>query len=427
MVVCLLLAARWESEVAAASALTLALRSFLRDCRRGFLDDRSAASAYRNARILRRHPTPSVYAFRNLLIGFVVLIYIALAAYVGVSAFMRSTPDAGINRLWLWVCLWSVPIGFGAAALIVEASLKHGKATTNSTSLLHAWALQSRWIVLMMAIAPLAVLSMFIVARTLVHQPLVGADPASWFRRVGFEVSYGVPLVLVAAHVHRLRDSRPIERLGIRSWAAVQRGGDDDRAGAHRPRRWSVGRQSLDHSRTGERHRFKHRRTNLAGKYRRASQENADGRGRRDRPKARRCASSKSQAAESVGRSFCALAAVARIASAGGGDSGRCVSCPCYGALGDGVVAPWRDVELGVGRRWASGMVGARVVGCRGGLAFVGTTNRADARRDICGGAGEYRRSHGVAAVGRSRTSVPCADGRFVPGGVVTACWVRGR
>ena len=132
------------------------------------------------------------------MIGFVIAIYIALAAYVGISAFMRSTPDAGINRLWLWVCLWSVPIGLGAAALIVEASMGHGKATTNSTSLLHAWALQSRWIVLMMAIAPLAVLSMFIVARTLVHQPLVGADPASWFRRVGFEVSYGVPLVLVA-------------------------------------------------------------------------------------------------------------------------------------------------------------------------------------------------------------------------------------
>jgi hypothetical protein len=64
--------------------------------------------------------------------------------------------------------------------------------------MLSVWALQSRWVAVMMAIAPLAVLVMFIVARTLVHQPIVGPDPASWFRRVGFEISYGVPLVLVA-------------------------------------------------------------------------------------------------------------------------------------------------------------------------------------------------------------------------------------
>ena len=93
--------------------------------------------------------------------------------------------------------------------------------------------------------------------------------------------------------------------LGIRSRAAVQRGGDDDRAGPHRPRRWSVGRQSLDHSRPSERRCFRHRRANLAGKYRRTPQENADARGRRDRRK-RRCPNSKSQAVESVGRSFCA-------------------------------------------------------------------------------------------------------------------------
>jgi hypothetical protein len=83
-------------------------------------------------------------------------------------------------------------------ALIVEAEVERSRTSRQSASMLRVWALQSRWVVLMMAIAPMAVLMMFIVARTLVHQPLVGADPASWFRRIGFECSYGVPLVLVA-------------------------------------------------------------------------------------------------------------------------------------------------------------------------------------------------------------------------------------
>ena len=173
MVVCLLLAPRWESEVATASALRwLSAVFFATAAVVSWMIERAGSKRQES----RSAPTRS-YAFRNLLIGFVVLIYIALAAYVGVSAFMRSTPDAGINRLWLWVCLWSVPIGLGAAALIVEASMGRRNAATNSTSLLHAWALQSRWIVLMMAIAPLAVLSMFIVAAHACSSAARGSRP----------------------------------------------------------------------------------------------------------------------------------------------------------------------------------------------------------------------------------------------------------
>ncbi len=46
--------------------------------------------------------------------------------------------------------------------------------------------------------APLVIFCAFVLAATLDQHPLVGPDPASWFLRVGVDVSYGVPLILVA-------------------------------------------------------------------------------------------------------------------------------------------------------------------------------------------------------------------------------------
>jgi hypothetical protein len=109
MIVCLLLAARWESQVASASALRWFSAVFFAIA--------AAASwmierATNNRQVLPANvhsdagggvasvgSKQSVYTFRNLLIGFVALVYITLAAYVGASAFMRSTSDAGVNKL----------------------------------------------------------------------------------------------------------------------------------------------------------------------------------------------------------------------------------------------------------------------------------------------------------------------------------------
>jgi hypothetical protein len=208
MSMCLLVAARWESQVATASALRWLSAVFFGGAAAASWLTESAAAKRQvgpadgypdsSSRVALTTTMQSICTLRNLLIAFVVLIYIALAAYVGLSALNRAAPDPRISKLWLWISLWSVPIGLGAVALIVESARDRSTSSQKSASMLRAWALESRWVVLIMALAPMAVLLMFIVARTLIRQPLVGADPASWFRRIGFEISYGVPLVLVA-------------------------------------------------------------------------------------------------------------------------------------------------------------------------------------------------------------------------------------
>ena len=62
-----------------------------------------------------------------------------------------------------------------------------------------------------LAAAPAAILLTFAVAKALDQQPIVGPDPASWFRRVRLRVSYGVPLVVIALTFigYAIRDRSP--------------------------------------------------------------------------------------------------------------------------------------------------------------------------------------------------------------------------
>ena len=48
----------------------------------------------------------------------------------------------------------------------------------------------------------------FAVATALDQHPIVGPDPASWFRRIGWDVTYGVPLAMIALTLvgHAIRD-----------------------------------------------------------------------------------------------------------------------------------------------------------------------------------------------------------------------------
>ena len=61
---------------------------------------------------------------------------------------------------------------------------------------------------LVLAFCPLAIVCAFAVAKALDQHPIVGPDPASWFRRIGWDVSYGVPLALIALGLvgHAIRD-----------------------------------------------------------------------------------------------------------------------------------------------------------------------------------------------------------------------------
>ncbi len=203
IVIGLLLAARWEGQVAVASAL--------RWLSAGLFAIASVASWTIERAATRRGGTsggtgftsaaaaaPSNRMVRDLLVGFVVLVYVAMGAYVVQSSLMRSTLDAGVNKLWPWIAVWSLPTGLVALALVIVAAANRQKSLQEATLWGRTWLLQSRWVMMLLAAAPAAVAVTFIVAHALDQQPLVGPDPASWFRRIGFEASYGVPLVLVA-------------------------------------------------------------------------------------------------------------------------------------------------------------------------------------------------------------------------------------
>jgi len=200
VVMCLLLAARWESQVAVASAL--------RWLSAGFLAMASAAAWAVDRAAVRRRASPGAAAaeaaspsnrnFRELLVGFNVWVYAAMGAYVAQSALMRSTMDANVQNLWPWVVAWALPLGLAALAFVVAAEFERRTTERLASRSAGAWVLQLRYVMMLLAIAPAAVLLTFVVAKALDGQPLVGPDPASWFRQIGFELSYGAPLVVVA-------------------------------------------------------------------------------------------------------------------------------------------------------------------------------------------------------------------------------------
>ena len=67
--------------------------------------------------------------------------------------------------------------------------------STATTAPTDDWLIGSRNALL--AAAPLAVLLTFAVARALDQYPIAGPLPTSWFRRIGWDVSYGVPLATI--------------------------------------------------------------------------------------------------------------------------------------------------------------------------------------------------------------------------------------
>jgi len=191
---CPLLAARWEAEVAVASALRWISAIF-------FL----AASA---ALWITRHGRDEMVtgidnlrwtAVRNLLVTLAVLVYVAMGCYVASRALWLAGPSRAIEELIPWVFGWAVVAGIFALALPAVLQRKIDTPLP-STGLRNA--------VLLAAVAPLATVGAFAVAAALDQHPIVGPDPASWFRRIGWDVTYGVPLALVALGLvgHAVRD-----------------------------------------------------------------------------------------------------------------------------------------------------------------------------------------------------------------------------
>src|SRR5262245_9866986 len=125
---------------------------------------------------------------RNFLVTAVVLVYVAMGLHVFQAALWR----AGVppNLVWLWPYLLAWALVAGIIGLLAP------RVTTTSGERL-SWGLHARDVLLMLAVAPLAILIMFAAATALDQHPIVGPEVGSWFRRIGWDVSYGVPLAVI--------------------------------------------------------------------------------------------------------------------------------------------------------------------------------------------------------------------------------------
>lgn len=208
LAVCPLLAAFWGNQVAVASALRwltagfFALASVLvwKFQGRGFAGSTSGAMG---EELSKPEATfgfmPAVeVSIRDLLVAFVAIVYVAMIAYVGQATLLGTSMAPDIRAMWPWVLSWAAAAGIAGLVASYAAVAPPRALTGGSTTVAPTWVLYARNLLLLLAFAPLAVLATFAVAKALEHRPLVGPDPGSWFARIGYEASYGVPLVVIA-------------------------------------------------------------------------------------------------------------------------------------------------------------------------------------------------------------------------------------
>lgn len=189
-----LLAARWEAEQAVASALRWFSAVF-------FLLASVALWAARRSGTETVPGTGSLCwtTVRDLLVALVVLPYAAMGCYVAACALRIAGVSHAIEELLPWVLAWTVVAGIVGLALPMIAQRKEAMQLP---------LIGLRNALLLAAVAPLATVSAFAVAAAIDQHPIVGPDPASWFRRIGWDVTYGLPLALVALGLvgHAIRD-----------------------------------------------------------------------------------------------------------------------------------------------------------------------------------------------------------------------------
>lgn len=221
IVACILIAAKLDGQVAVASALRwLAAGLFAFGSIAIWVLAPAKAGAAAGVQAVANEPSTWFANFvridrttvRNLLVAFNVVVYVALGAYVTQGALWRgaTTPSGASATAWMFSIAWSI-VGGVVAAILFVASVGERGAHRNvqfQPKNVESWASQARWVALLAAMAPLVIVLMFSVAKVLDGQPLVGPEPTSWFRRIGFEWSYGVPLVVIAVMLigHALRD-----------------------------------------------------------------------------------------------------------------------------------------------------------------------------------------------------------------------------
>lgn len=186
----LLLAARWDTQVAVASALrwyTAAMFGigslgviFQSHVLRGFGKNFAPTEA---RRLLSRD------AFL-LLSSVAVAPLFGMALFVALAALSLEPPSAAPLGLFQWL--------FGLCVVVASLWLVSRLGTSNIEMSRRGFAHQSTNVLLALAVTPLVAISLYIIGTALVQHPIVGPDPASFFARVGLSVSYAVPLLIIA-------------------------------------------------------------------------------------------------------------------------------------------------------------------------------------------------------------------------------------
>jgi hypothetical protein len=131
------------------------------------------------------------------LVGIVLFTYVAMGAYVAQAAIARAGIANSVIGLWPYVGLWAVLLALVALVIRRAVEAQPNKLRGDAAGA-GFWRFGASDAVLIVAFAPLVTLVTFALARALDQFPIAGPLPASWFRRIGWDVSYGMPLAIIA-------------------------------------------------------------------------------------------------------------------------------------------------------------------------------------------------------------------------------------
>ncbi len=207
LVICMLSASRFTEQVAVASALRwfTALTALLVS---GLLWG-GTPWVRRIMRRLHSDRKPRWHELRRDVLISTAFLIIApmffLAGYLTLYV-LRTNLGAGIFTGWHYVYATMAGIA------LVLISLMYWNRRTGGWKFQHRWMEQATQLGILLLVSPFLVVTLYVISASLKQHPIVGPDPASFFGRIPIAVSYGVPLLLIAAtcigHAMYQRSSR---------------------------------------------------------------------------------------------------------------------------------------------------------------------------------------------------------------------------
>src|SRR3989304_5269957 len=103
-----------------------------------------------------------------------------MGAYVCQAALMRASIASDAWELRAWAFIWTLLAGVIGVIIPYSKIGKQPSSQGQSTGQSNAWALHARDVLLLLAVAPLAILLTFAVATALDAQPSAGRQPGRW-------------------------------------------------------------------------------------------------------------------------------------------------------------------------------------------------------------------------------------------------------